>query len=310
MAHLLPQKGAADNQLALLKQVMAPMEKLAEATKAMVEQKKSSDPFKSKKEQVLTFSGQENTLPLDLWLERINKRFEDHWTDEQKVLTAQENLCQESVLVKSVKIQTFSSYDTFVETMKSIFPCSAKRFQVSEWSKNAQRFKGTTFEDWLKTYKGTYLLSKTKDRWDSKNLTPDERSIVMSSLARIVPTCAVEKYQHDNDEWKCDELEKITFSQLINGITTKERIDSRKRPNPWQEMYLPESRTWNNKNVVRVNTLATSADAIVSRLAQEDQKRSFDKKNNKSHGSGTDRTSGQHATNQRGNQQSGSGFQN
>ena len=76
-------KGAADNQLALLKQVMAPMEKLAEATKAMVEQKKSSDPFKSKKEQVLTFSGQENTLPLDLWLERISKRLEDHWTDEQ-----------------------------------------------------------------------------------------------------------------------------------------------------------------------------------------------------------------------------------
>ena len=100
----------------------------------------------------------------------------------------------------------------------------------------------------------------------------------------------MEKYQHDNDEWKCDELEKITFSQLINGITTKERIDSRKRPNPWQEMYLPESRTWNNKNVVRVNTLATSADAIVSRPTQEDQKRSFDKKNNKSYGPGTDRT--------------------
>ena len=307
--------GAPENQLALLRQVMAPMEKLAEATKAIAEQKKNSDPFKSKKEQVLTFSGYENTLPLDLWLERIEKRIENHWTEEQKILTAQENLCQDSALVKSVKIQTFSSYSTFVETMKSMFPCGAKKFQVSEWGKNAQRFKGTTFEDWLKTHKGTYLLSKTKDRWDTKNLTPDERSIIMSNLAKMVPICALEQYQHDNDEWKCDELEKITFNQLINGITTKERIDAKKVPNPWEQMYLPDKNRWTKKDVVRVNTLTISTDAAASTPAQADQPRYFDKKKgkfqskNKSYSSGADRTSGQPATNPRENQQSGSGFQ-
>ena len=308
-------RGAPDNQLALLKQVMAPMEKLAEATKAMAEQKKNSEPFKSKKEQILTFSGYDNTLPLDLWLDRIEKRMENTWSEEQKILTAQENLCPESVLVKSVKIQTFSSYSTFVETMKTIFPCSAKKFQVLDWEKGAKRFRGTTFEDWLKTFKGIYLLSKTKDRWDSKNLTTDERSIIMSNLAKMVPICALEQYQHNNDEWKCEELEKITFNQLINGITTKERIDAKKVPNPWEQMYLPDKTKWSNKNVVRVNTLTINAGATVSTPAQGDQQKSYDKKKgkfpyqNKSNGSGADGTSGQPATNQRDNQQSRSGSQ-
>ena len=280
----------------------------------MAEQKKNSEPFKSNKEQILTFSGYENTLPLDLWLERIDKRIEDTWSEEQKILTAQENLCQESVLVKSVRVQTFSSYATFVETMKSIFPCSERKFQVSDWDRGAKRFRGTTFEDWLKTFKGIYLLSKTKDRWDSKNLTHDERSIIMSNLAKMVPICALEQYQINNDEWNCEELEKITFNQLINGITNKERIDAKKVPNPWEQMYLPDRSKWGNKNQVRVNTLAMNAGATVSTPAQGEQQKSYDKKKgkvpfqNKANGS-ADKTSGQPATNQRDNQQSRSGSQ-
>ena len=161
-------------------------------------------------------------------------------SDAGKIMIAQENLDKDSVYVQSVKRQSFTSFDTFVETMKTLFLCSGKRFQVQDWERSACRFRGTSFANWLKTDKGIYLLSKTKDRWDAKDLTIDERSIIMSNLAKMVPIAALEEYQISQDEWKCDELEKIAFNKLINKLTTKERIDSKKVPNPWEQMYLPD----------------------------------------------------------------------
>ena len=56
----------AGNQLELIKQVLEPIEKLAEATQAMAGKKEGCDPAKARTEESLVFSGKENTMPLDV----------------------------------------------------------------------------------------------------------------------------------------------------------------------------------------------------------------------------------------------------
>ena len=253
----------AGNQLDLIKQVLGPIEILAEATKAMAGKKEGCDPAKARAEQSLVFSGKENTMPLDVWFQRLNTKMTGpQWTDEKKILYAQESLCSKSELVSGIRTQRFETFESLVKTLECMFEKSAHVFQVLEWSKGTRRFKGTSFANWLKTSRGIYLFSRTSPKWDAKELSDNEVASIMNALATLVPVNTLAKYIVTTREddgliyWNYEELRKYTFKTIMDEIMKDERISPMLNPNPWAQMFLADA-SKAKPSVARINMLHT-----------------------------------------------------
>ena len=201
------------------------------------------DPF-------LVFTAEQQGKGLDKWFADLEQRFGDHWTTENKTTYAQKHLDKSKESLKNIVTNNFSSYEALKDFMKAMFECEATVFKVSDWSEEIMRFLGTTFSEWCKTKKGVYLISNTKDRWDAKALTPDERTIIMNGLAKVVPRITLQPYSNNLGSYKIELLEQTKFMDIINNLKSSEVFDTVN----WKSFNC-EKREGKTRQVISLNTL-------------------------------------------------------
>ena len=223
---------------------------LENCKKVMKDRREGASVEELKFDPFLVFTAEQQGKGLEKWFSDLEQRFGDHWTTENKTTYAQKHLDKSKESLKNIVTNNFSSYEALKDFMKSMFECEATIFKVSDWSEDIWRFLGTTFTDWCKTKKGVYLISNTKDRWDAKALTPDERTIIMNGLAKVVPRITLQPYSNNLGNYKIELLEQTKFMDIINNLKSSEVFDTVN----WKSFNC-EKREGKPKQVISLNTL-------------------------------------------------------
>ena len=75
---------------------------------------------------------------------------------------------------------------------------------------------------WITTKCGNKLCNETAKRWNTKNLTNDEMTIIMDQIKRMVPPSALENYITDVGDWDKEALLSMEFMTFIYKIKRHE----------------------------------------------------------------------------------------
>ena len=140
---------------------------------------------------------------------------------------------------------------------------------------------GITVE-WLRTKRGVYLISKTKDRWDSMELTNDERTMVMNGLAKVVPQITLQPYSTTLGNYKHEMLKDIKFMDIIDKLKTSEVFDTVN----WKS-FAGERREGKTKHIIALNTLKLEEGNSQTPASVEELPRRFKRKFLKKHSTTT-----------------------
>ena len=129
--------------------------------------------------------------------------------------------------------------------MLLVFGRLHKGFSMARWSE-AIRYQGTSFLNWTLSATGTILIDRTANKWDNRNITNDERSVIMGQLRTMVPPKTLQKFSSANEVWNYNRLANIEFLTLIGDILEDEYF----WPDIWYKFNgtLPRHNKYNHES--------------------------------------------------------------
>ena len=146
-----------------------------------------------------------------------------------------------------------------------------KPFTIARWQ-DARRFQDMSFLNWTLSPTGTLLIDKTSTKWDSLDITEDERSVIMTRLRLLVPHKALQQYSSANGEWNYTKLASVQFLTIMEDLLDDEYF----WPDIWRTFNntLPMHSRYNHESW-KINSIEMERPA--SRKPNERNKPSFGK---------------------------------
>ena len=198
----------------------------------------------------MIFRGTPRTLSLKDFFCRMEENFKPNWTDMQKRQFTIKHLDASNGHLYNLTTMDVKSYPRLKQLLQMKFGNMHPSFDLSKWNQ-ATRYKGTSFTDWGLSENGISLIDNTAPRWDNKQLSYDELSIIMNRLCRMVPKRIFSKYITIDNSWDKDALLNFTFMELMNMIAKDERYETvswrafedsyffPEAPHPERKTYVP-----------------------------------------------------------------------